>query len=117
MARLIVEAEATGGTGASSGVAKPGNQLPLYVVVSVTHGNGTAQTGLSSANFQVEPIIVAPGGGGVTIAQVGQLQSGVYLVEIVPITTATWQLGRYIFWVAVSHGTDHGQTVCSVFVD
>ena len=117
MARLIVEAEATGGTGASSGVAKPGNQLPLYVVVSVTHGNGTAQTGLRSANFQVEPIIVAPGGGGVTIAQVGQLQSGVYLVEIVPITTVTWQLGRYIFWVAVSHGTDHGQTVCSVFVD
>jgi hypothetical protein len=38
-------------------------------------------------------------------------------VEIVPIPTATWQLGRYIFWIAVSHGTDHGQTVCSVFVD
>jgi hypothetical protein len=117
MARLIVEAEATGGTGVSSGVAKPGNQFPLYIVVSVTHGNGTPQTGLSSTNFQVQSIIVAPGGANVTIAQVGELQAGVYLVQVVPITTATWQLGRYIFWAAVSHGTDHGQTVCSVFVD
>jgi hypothetical protein len=117
MARLFVEAEATGGTGASSGIAKPGNQFPLYVVVSVTHGNGTPQTGLSSTNFQVDPVIVAPGGGDVTIAQAGEAQPGAYLVEIVPIPTATWQLGRYIFWIAVRHGTDHGQTVCSVFVD
>jgi hypothetical protein len=117
MARLIVEAEATGGTGVSSGVAKPGNQDPLYVVVSVTHGNGTPQTGLSITNFRVQPMVVAPGGGGVTIAQVGELHPGAYLVQVVPITTATWQLGRYIFWTAASHGTDHGQTVCSVFVD
>ncbi|MGE5291892.1 MAG: hypothetical protein ACM3ML_32845 [Micromonosporaceae bacterium] len=117
MARLIVEAEATGGTGASSGIAKPGNQLPLYIVVSVTHGNGAPRIGMSGTDFRVESIIVAPGGGYVTIAQVAELQPGVYLVEVVPITNATWQLGRNIFWVAVTYGAGQGQTVCSVFVD
>src|SRR6266581_996333 len=95
MARLIVEAEATGGTGASSGIAKPGNQFPLYIVASVTHANGAPRNGLSAADFRVVPIIVAPGGGEVTIARVIEPQPGAYLVEVVPIPAATWQLGRY----------------------
>jgi hypothetical protein len=117
MARLIVEAEATGGTGVSSGTAKPGNNFPLYIVVSVTHGNGAPQTGLSSTDFRVWAIIAAPGGGQVTITQADELQQGVYLVQVVPVTNLTWHLGRYIFWVAVTHATNQGQTVCSVFVD
>jgi hypothetical protein len=117
MTRLIVDAEATGGTGASSGIAKPGNQFPLYIVASVTHSNGAPRNGLSAADFRVVPIIVAPGGGEVTISRVIEPQPGAYLVEVVPIPAATWQLGRYLFWVAVAHGAGQGQTVCSVFVD
>jgi len=117
MARWIVEAEGTAGTGASSGVAKPGNQLPLHLVVSVTRSTGTAVTGLTSADFQIEPIIVAPGGVLVTIDRAIEAQAGVYLVEVVPIPAGTWQLGRYIFWIALQKGNNHGQTLCAVFVD
>lgn len=117
MARLIVEAEATGGTGVSSGVAKPGNSDPLHVVVSVTRAAGAPRTGLASASFQVDAPVVGPGGAGVTIASVDEPRPGLYRVEIVPIPGETWKLGRYIFWVAVGAGSDKGQTVCSVLVD
>ena len=116
MARLIVEAEGTGGEGESSGVARPNNRDNLYLVVSVTNNYGTPRTGLTAANFQVDPIIVAPGGGAVTIATVSERQPGTYLLEVVPIPAATWQLGRYIFWIAVAAGSSKGQTVSSVFV-
>ncbi len=117
MARLVVEAEGTGGTGASSGVAKPGNQLPLYLVVSVTRSTGLPVTGLTAANVQVDPIIVAPGGAKVTIDRMIEPHPGTYLVEIVPIPAGHWQLGRYLFWIALTSGAHHGQTVCAVFVD
>lgn len=117
MARLVVEAEGTAGTGASSGVAKPGNQLPLHLVVSVTRSTGVPVTGLGAANAQVEPIIVAPGGANVTIARMIEPQPGTYLVEVVPIPAGHWQFGRYLFWIALTAGGNRGQTVCAVFVD
>jgi hypothetical protein len=116
MARLIVEAEGTGGEGASFGVARPGTRDKLYLVVSVSNNNGTPRTGLTAGAFQVDPIIVAAGGGGVNIANVAERQPGAYLLEIVPIPAAAWELGRYIFWIAVTAGSNKGQTVCSVFV-
>jgi hypothetical protein len=116
MARLVVEAEGTGGEGESFGVARPNTRDKLYLVVSVSSNNGTPRTGLTAGNFQVDPIIVAAGGGGVNIANVGEPQPGAYLLEVVPIPAATWQLGRYIFWIAVTAGSNKGQTVCSVFV-
>jgi hypothetical protein len=117
MARLIVEVEGTAGTGASSGVAKPGNQLPLYLLVSVTRGSGLPVTGLTAQNFQVDPVIVAPGGAGVTISNMGEPHPGTYLLFVEPIPAGTWTLGRYLFWLAVKSGTNNGQTVCAVFVD
>src|SRR5262245_46870358 len=111
MARLIVEAEGTGGEGASSGVARPGNRDKLYLVVSVTNNSGTPRTGLTAGDFQVDPIIVAAGGGAVNIATVSERQPGTYLVEVVPIPAATWELGRYIFWIAVTSGLNKGQTL------
>jgi hypothetical protein len=116
MARLIVEAEGTGGEGASSGVARPGNSDRLYLVVSVTRTSGVPSVGLAAADFRVEPIIVAPGGAAVDISNVSEQQQGVYLVEVVPIQGAVWQLGRYIFWIAVTGGANQGQTLASVFV-
>jgi hypothetical protein len=117
MAKLYVETVGTGGTGASSGVARPGNRDPLYLVISVTRSSGAAVTGLGVADFQVEPIIVAPGGALVTISSVTEPQSGTYLLNLVPIPAGTWQLGRYLFWVSVTSGTARGQTVRDVFVD
>jgi hypothetical protein len=117
MARLIIEAEGTAGTGASSGVARPGNQLPLYLVVSVTRSSGVPVTGLGAQNVRVNPIIVAPGGALVTISQMIEPEPGTYLIDVVPIPAGTWQLGRYLFWLALTSGTNRGQTVCAVSVD
>jgi hypothetical protein len=116
MARLIVEAEGTGGEGASSGVARPGTSDPLYLVVSVTRTTGVPSGGLGAANFRIVPVIVAAGGAAVDISTVSESQQGAYLVEVVPVQGGTWQLGRYIFWVAVTSGANQGQTVTSVFV-
>jgi len=105
-----------GGEGASSGVARPGNSDPLYPVVSITHTNGVPGGGLVATDFRVVPIIVAAGGALATISRVVEAQPGVYLVEVVPIQGATWQLGRYIFWIAVTSGSHQGQTLERVFV-
>jgi hypothetical protein len=117
VAKLFVEAVGTAGTGASSGVARPGNRLPLYLVISVTRSSGTPVTGLATADFQVDPIIVAPGGAMVTVSSVSEPQPGTYLVQVIPIPAGTWHLGRYLFWVAVVSGAARGQTVRDVFVD
>lgn len=117
MARLIVEAVGTGGTGASQGIAKPGNQDPLYIVISVIRGTGVPVTGLTQQDLQVDPIIVAPGGAGVTISIMGEPHPGAYLVDVIPVPGGTWKLGRYLFWLAVGSGADRGQTVFDVFVD
>jgi hypothetical protein len=116
VARLVVEAVAPAAVGPVSGVAKPGNQLPLNIVVSVTRNNGVALGGLTTTSFRVQAILVAPGGGQVTVQSVAELQPGVYLVKVIPIPAATWLLGVYTFWVAVNQGSNAGQSLCSVLV-
>jgi hypothetical protein len=116
MARLIVEAEGTGGEGALFGAARPGNSGPLYLVVSVTRTSGVPIGGLGAADFRIVPIMVAAGGALVDISSLSERQPGAYLVEVVPIPNAVWQSGRYIFWIAVTSSANQGQTVASVFV-
>jgi hypothetical protein len=117
VARLVVEALAPAAVGPVSGAAKPGNQNPLKIVVSVTRNNGVALTSLTDTSFRVQAILVAAGGGLVTVQSVAELQPGVYLVEVIPIPAATWLLGVYTFWVAVNHGSNAGQALCSVLVE
>jgi hypothetical protein len=112
MARLIVSALS------EDTVAAPGNQRPNYVLVSVTDINGVPVTGLSAANFQVDPMIVGPGGALVNIFSVrpGRLL-GFYFIDVVPINTQTWKAGTYIFAIAVKNGVDQGQVLTSVLMD
>jgi len=114
MARLVVEALGAGGDNRSSGVARPGNRDPLPLLVSVTRYSGLPVTGLSAANFQADCPIVAAGGGGVTVDRVDEPHAGVYRVNLIPIPTATWLEGSYIFWVAAQSGGNHGQALCLV---
>jgi hypothetical protein len=53
----------------------------------------------------------------VTISRMIEPQPGTYLIEVVPIPAGMWQLGRYLFWLAIKSGSNRGQTVCAVFVD
>ena len=99
-------------------IAAPGNRQPNYIIVSVTKATGAPVTGLTAANFKVDPMVVGPGGALVNITGVtaGRLP-GFYLVNVVPIGTQTWKAGVYIFGVAVQKGTDRGQTLATVLMD
>ena len=112
MARLIVTALS------EDTIAAPDNREPNYIVVSVTDKHGEPLTGLGTANFQVDPMVVAPGGALVDIITVipGRL-AGFYLIEVVPIRTETWKSGVYIFAISVTSGSDKGQTLASVLMD
>lgn len=112
MARLIVVAFS------EDTIAAPGNRERNYIVVSVTDANGEPATGLTAANFQVDPMIVGPGGALVNITEVtpGRLP-GFYHVNVLPIRTETWKSGVYIFAVAVTRKADKGQTLATVLMD
>ena len=112
MARLIVNAAS------EDTIAGPGNRQPNYVVVSVTDSVGNPVTGLAQANFQVQPIIVGPGGALVNIVSASSAGlPGCYIIRVVPISQETWKAGNYIFAVAVTRGADKGQNLASVLMD
>ncbi|MDQ3908325.1 MAG: hypothetical protein M3268_08260 [Acidobacteriota bacterium] len=99
-------------------IAAPGNRLNNYIVVSVTDSVGNPVTGLAQNNFQVQPVIVGPGGALVNITGAAPAGlPGFYIVDVVPIRTETWKAGVYIFAVAVTRGADRGQNLASVLMD
>jgi hypothetical protein len=112
LAKLIVVAQS------EDTVAAPGNMQPNYIVVSVTDADEKPVTGLTLANFKVQPIIVGPGGVLVHISSVSaSTLPGFYIVNIIPVNNQTWKAGVYIFAVAISRGNDNGQTLASVSMD
>ena len=112
MALLIVSAAS------EDTIAAPGNRQPNYVLVSVTDSAGIPITGLTATNFNVDPMIVGPGGALVNIASVtpGRL-AGFYLIQVVPINTQTWKAGVYVFAVSVQRAPDQGQALTTVLMD
>ncbi len=114
MALLIVNAAA------EDGLAAPGNIQPNHIIVSVTDSVGNPITGLTAANFKIQPAIVGAGGALVNIQSVAPPPydpPGIYIIRVVPINTATWKAGVYIFAVAVTRGADKGQNLASVLMD
>jgi hypothetical protein len=112
MALLIVNAAS------EDTIAAPGNRQNNYVVVSVSDSVGNPVAGLTAANFQVQPVIVGPGGALVNITGTSAAGlPGFYIVTVVPIRTETWKAGTYIFAVAVQRGADKGQNLASVLMD
>jgi hypothetical protein len=113
MARLIVTAIA------EDTIAAPGNVKDSYSVVSVTDSHGVAVTGLIMANFAVGSPIVGPGGSisHIDTVSAGGSVTGVYILRIAPLAGQTWKSGVYIWSVAVTRGTDHGQALCTTLMD
>jgi hypothetical protein len=112
MARLIVTAFS------EDTRAAPGNRAPCWVVVSVTDADGAPIGGLMRSNFEVDPIIVGAGGAEVDIIQMIRWKMpGFYAIKVVPIGTATWKKGVYIFAVVVKNAADKGQTLAKVLMD
>ena len=114
MALLIVNAAS------EDTIAAPGNVQANYVVVSVTDSVGNPVTGLTAANFSVQPTIVGAGGALVNIQSVAvppYPPPGIYIIRVVPISGQTWKAGTYIFAIAVTRGADKGQNLASVLMD
>lgn len=112
MARLIIQALS------EDTIAAPGNSQPNYIIASVTSTNGQAVTGLTAANFKVNPLIVGPGGALVNIVNVyGGIFPGFYHIHVRPITPHTWKAGVYVFAIVVQKGINHGQTLAAVLMD
>jgi len=112
MALLIVDAAS------EDTIAAPGNRQPNYLCVSVTDSVGNPVTGLTAANFKVDPMIVGPGGALVNIVSADPVRlPGTYIVRVVPINTQTWKAGGYIFAVAVTQGANKGQKLTTVLMD
>lgn len=110
--RLIVEAMS------EDTIAAPGNRRSNYIVVSVTGSNGAPETGLTAANFKVDPMVVGSGGALVNIVSVnaGRLP-GFYHIDVLPIKRETWKRGVYIFAVAVERSYKCGQNLAAVLMD
>lgn len=112
MALLIVDAAS------EDTIAAPGNRQPNYICVSVTDSVGNPVTGLTAANFKVDPMIVGAGGALVNITSASPVRlPGTYIINVVPINTQTWKAGGYIFAVAVTQGANKGQTLTTVLMD
>lgn len=116
MARIVLEAVATGGGETSSGVARPGNRHPLLIVISAARYSGVPVTGLQATHFLAQALIVAPGGGIVTVQSVAESVPGIYLMKVVPGSAADWRPGRYLFWLKAERASDVGQTVFEVLL-
>jgi len=87
------------------------NGEAAYVVVSVTK-NGVPVQGLVEKDFQVDALVVGPGGALVNITGASDGGApGFYVLNINPISGQTWKEGTYIFGVTVHHESDEGQTL------
>jgi len=100
-------------------IASPGNRKPNYILVSVTDSNGKAISNLNKRNFNVDPLIVGPGGSLVNIVSARQSSriEGFYILQLKPIRQETWKPGVYVFAIAVESNNNRGQTLASVLMD
>ncbi len=99
-------------------IAAPGNASTSYIIVSVEDSTGAGVAGLVAANFKLGTEIVGAGGSTSSISSVSNGEiTGTYLLKIIPLAGQTWKSGVYIHSVAVTHGADKGQALCSFLMD
>ena len=110
MARLTVEAVA------EDTLAAPEERPTNRIVASVTDPNGEPVTGLTAANFRIDPM-AASNGAHVNVQRVsaGRLP-GFYHIDLVPANGAGHRK-VCVFAIAASRGADKGQTLATFAVD
>ena len=110
MARLNVEAVAED---AAAAAEEPPTKR---IVASVTDPNGEPVTGLTAANFRIDPMAASNGAKvNVTRVSAGRLP-GFYHIDIAN-GAEPQPRSVCVFAIAASRGTDKGQTLATVAVD
>jgi hypothetical protein len=111
MARLTVEAVAEDITAAPE--ERPANRI----VASVTDPNGEPVTGLTAANFRIDPMLIG-NGLKVNVARVSAARlPGFYHIDVVPSDPEPRPRSICVFAIVASRGTDKGQTLATLAVD
>ncbi|HEX6369957.1 MAG TPA: hypothetical protein VF006_13640 [Longimicrobium sp.] len=110
MARLNVEAVA------EDTLTAPEERPTNRILASVTDPNGEPVTGLTAANFRIDPM-ASGNGANVHVTQVSAARlPGFYHIHVVP-SGGTGSRSAHVFAIAASRGTDKGQTLATVAVD
>ncbi|MFL5385606.1 MAG: hypothetical protein ACJ8GN_24060 [Longimicrobiaceae bacterium] len=105
MARLIVQAVG------NETIADPGDRDAAVILLSVTDANGEPVTGLGTANVRIDAMLVAAYGAEVSILRMsGSTLPGFYAIDLVPYGTYQWKAGEFDIAVAVTQGSNKGQT-------
>lgn len=111
MARLTVEAVA------EDIVAPPEERPANRIVASVTDPNGEPVTGLTAANFRIDPMVTG-NGLKVNVARVSAAGlPGFYHIDVVPSGHEPRPRSVCVFAIAASRGVDKGQTLATLAVD
>ena len=110
MARLTVEAVA------EDSLAAPEERPTNRIVASVTDPNGEPVTGLTAANFRIDPM-AATNAAQVNVARVSAARlPGFYHIDVVP-ANGSGARKICVFAIAASRGADKGQTLATFAVD
>ena len=109
MARLNVEAVA------EDTVVAPEERPTNRIVASVTDPNGEPVTGLTAANFRIDPMVADAK---VNVARVSAARlPGFYHIDVVPNGGDPRPRSVLVFAIAASRGADKGQTLATLAVD
>lgn len=110
MARLTVEAVA------EDTLVAPEERPTNRIVASVSDPNGEPVTGLTAANFLIDPM-AAGNAAKVNVARVSAARlPGFYHIDVVP-NGAEPRRSVHVFAIAASRGADKGQTLATLAVD
>ncbi|HEY0020711.1 MAG TPA: hypothetical protein VGC13_30710 [Longimicrobium sp.] len=111
MARLTVEAVA------EDTLVAPEERPTNRIVASVTDPNGEPVTGLTAANFLIDPM-AAGNAAKVNVARVSAARlPGFYHIDVVPNGAEPRPRSVQVFAIAASRGADKGQTLATLAVD
>jgi hypothetical protein len=103
---------------ANQRTARNGSTDPASLLIAVNDPYGPVY-GLNATNFQVSTVYVAPGGCTVQMVGAAEVASGLYRMDIVPITSnpnCKWLMGHYALGVTVSNNTGSGTGVVDLYI-
>jgi hypothetical protein len=113
-ARIVLVGHLRVHAAGSAGGAADGNSKPLNFTASITDHDGDPVKKLGKGKFDLQALIVGPGGPSVDVGTAAEAMPGVYIVQA--IARRPWTDGTYLFVLTIEDGNDRGQTVIPVTI-
>lgn len=98
--------------------ASPGNSERSIICLAITDRDGKGVAGLTETNFRLAQLLGAFGGSlSIIDGVVNQPGTGFYNLDIVPISSNTWDAGVFIFGVTVETEDDDGMKLVKLVIE